>query len=43
MQLLCPGARHFIRCLALVQPKKTGNCPHMAEILLAGALSIKTK
>ena len=23
--VLCPRARHFIRCLVLVQPRKTGN------------------
>ena len=26
---LCPGARHFIPCLVLVQPRKT--CPNMTE------------
>ena len=24
--VLCPGARHFIRCLVLVQPRKLNNC-----------------
>ena len=29
--VLCPCARHFIRCLVLVQPRKTGQCPNMTE------------
>ena len=33
---LCPCARHFILCLVLVQPRKTGNHPKMAEKLLTG-------
>ena len=34
--VLCPWARHFILCLVLVQPRKTGKCPYMAEKLLTG-------
>ena len=30
--MLCPLARHFFRCLVLVQPRKTGNCPDMTEL-----------
>ena len=33
---LCPRVRHFILRSVLVQPRKTGNCPDMAEKLLAG-------
>ena len=29
--VLCPCARHFINCLVLVQPRKTGNHPDMTE------------
>ena len=29
-------ARHFILCLVLNQPKKTGNCSDMTEKLLTG-------
>ena len=39
--MLCPYARHFIFCLALVQPSKTGNGLNMTEILLTGRYSIK--
>ena len=28
--------RHFILCLVLVQPRKTGKCPEMTEKLLTG-------
>ena len=31
----------FSRCLLRVQPMETGNCPHMTELLLTGALSIE--
>ena len=33
--LLFPG-RHFIYCLVLVQPRKTGNHPDMTEKLYTG-------
>ena len=39
--LRCLLARHFIRCLVLVIPSKTGNHPNMTEKLLSGMLSIK--
>ena len=32
-----------IRCMVLVQARKTGNHPGMTEKLLTGTLSIKTK
>ena len=34
--VLCPGARHFILCLVLVQPKNTGNHSDMTEKSLTG-------
>ena len=34
--MLCSLARHFILCLVLVQPRKTGKHPDMAEKLLTG-------
>ena len=34
--VLCPLARHFILCLVLVQPRKTGKHPDMAEKLFTG-------
>ena len=36
--VLCPSARHFIRCLVLVQPRITG--PNMTEKMLTGKLGI---
>ena len=41
--VLFPQARHFIRCLVLVQPRKTGNCPDMTDFFLTRTLSIKAK
>ena len=32
--VLCPWPRHFIICLALVQLRKAGKCPNIAEKLL---------
>ena len=34
VSVLCPQARHFILCLALVQHRKTGHCPNVTEKLL---------
>ena len=34
--VLCPWARHFIHCLVLVQPRKTGNRSNITEMLLSG-------
>ena len=32
--VLCSWARHFIRCLVLIQTRKMGNCPDMPEKML---------
>ena len=40
--MLCPLARHFIRCLVLVQPRKTENRPDMTEKLLTGTTNKQT-
>ena len=37
--LCCVHELDFIRCLVLVQPRKTGNCPDMTEVLLTGTQS----
>ena len=38
--VLCPWARHFIGCLILFQPRKTGNHPDMTRKLLTATSSI---
>ena len=39
--MFVPLTRPFMLCLALVQPRKTKNCPHMTEKLLAGTKASK--
>ena len=40
--MLCPWARHIIRCLVLVQVRKTGNHSDKTEKLFTDTKSIKT-